>query len=76
LTCSKAAASVIGLIFHKEDYKHLRMVFERVKQDQEVLIVLSNKHYKRWAKVFSPFMPKLWVMICSVGVFFDPTPKN
>jgi hypothetical protein len=67
--CSKFAEPATGLIFHKQDYKHLHMAFERVEQNQEVLIFWSNKHYKNWAKFFSPFMPKLWVMICPTGAF-------
>lgn len=76
LICLKVANPVTGLIFHKEDYQHLRKAFEEVKQDEDVLISWSNKHYKSWAKVFSPFMPKLWVMICPAGAFEIETNKN
>ncbi|MEW5758720.1 MAG: hypothetical protein AB1755_04555 [Candidatus Omnitrophota bacterium] len=74
--CSKFTEPVTGLIFHKQDYKHLCMAFEKVEQGQEVLIFWSNNHYKSWAKIFSPFMPKLWVMVCPGGAFEIETNKD
>lgn len=74
--CPKTPDSITGFIFHKQDYEHLRMAFEQIKQGQEVLIIWSNKHYKSWAKFFSPFMPKLWVMICPGRAFEIETNKN
>jgi hypothetical protein len=52
------------------------VAFERIKQDQEVLILWSNEHYKSWAKPFAPFMPKLWVMICPRGAYEAETNIN
>jgi len=74
--CSKFTEPTTGLIFHKQDYDHLCKAFEKVKQGQEVLILWSNKHYKSWAKIFSPFMPKLWVRICPSGAFEIETNKD
>jgi hypothetical protein len=40
-----------------------------VKENEEVIIFYSKKHLKSYAKLFSAIMPRLWVMICSIGVF-------
>jgi hypothetical protein len=50
---------------------HLWSAFKErgVKQDEEVLIFWSKKHYKKVYKTFSAFLPRLWVMVCPRGAF-------
>ena len=69
--CKKFSKKATGYITHKMDFEHLWAAFKErtVKQDEEVIILWSKKHYKRYVKLFSAFMPKLWVMICPRGSF-------
>lgn len=71
LECKKLPAETKGLITHKVDFMHLWLAFKErgIKQDEEVLIFWSKKHYKKVYKVFSAFLPRLWVMICPKGAF-------
>lgn len=78
LECKKFPNNVTGYITHKMDFKHLWAAFRErtIKQDEEVIIFWSKKHYKRFAKIFSAFMPRLWVMICPKGAFELETDQN
>jgi hypothetical protein len=71
IECIKIPGQKInGFITHKIDYIHLRKAFKErtIKQDEEVIIYWSKKCYKNIAyKIFSAFMPKLWVTICPRG---------
>jgi hypothetical protein len=76
LECKKMLGKKItGFITHKVDFIHLWLAFKErtVKQDEEVLITWSRKHYKLNLKLLKfltvPFWPKLWVMICPKGAF-------
>lgn len=53
------------------DFRHLWAAFKtrKVKEDEEVIIFWTKKHYKRYT-LPSVFMPKLWVIIYPKG-FYD-----
>lgn len=79
LECKKFPGLITGFITNKTDFINLRQALgERIlKQDEEVLIFWSKKHYKNiFYKICSMFMPKLWVMICQKGAFDLLTDKN
>jgi hypothetical protein len=65
------ADKVTGFITHKIDFMHLWMAFKErtIQQNEEILIIWSKKYYKSYAKLFSAFMPRMWVMVCPKGAF-------
>jgi hypothetical protein len=71
IECKKLGNDVRGYIIHKKDFEHLWAAFKarKVKKDEEVIIIWSRKHYKRYVKMFSLFMPKLWVVIYTRGAY-------
>lgn len=73
--CKKFPQQIRGFICHKMDFQHLWAAFDErgVKENEEVIIFYSKKHLKSYAKLFSAFMPRLWVMICSKGAFEQMT---
>lgn len=84
MECEKLGNNVTGYITHKEDFKHLWAAFKdrKVKDDEEVIIYWTKEHYKvrSWVgkKLYSAFMPKLWVMVCLKGAYelmVDPSYK-
>jgi hypothetical protein len=82
MECKKLGKDIRGYITHKMDFEHLWAAFKdrTVKEDEEVIIYWTKKHYKGPAKLLSAFMPRLWVMICPKGAFeliinFDYKPE-
>ena len=71
LESKKLLTQTKGCITHKIDFLHLWKAFKErgVGQNEEVVVSWSKKHLKYYAKIFSPFMPKLWVLICPKGAF-------
>jgi len=71
LECKKMPNTIKGFICHKMDFKHLWKAFKErgIEQNEEVIIFWSKKHLKSYAKIFSAFMPKLWITICPKGAF-------
>lgn len=71
LECRKFPEKIIGFICHKVDFTNLWLAVKekRVKDDEEMLIIWSKKHYKRLYKPFAFLLPKLWVMICPKGAY-------
>jgi len=75
MECKKLGKNITGYVTHKEDFQHLWVAFKdrKVKDDEEVIIFWTKEHYKvrSWVgkKLYSAFMPKLWVMICPKGAF-------
>ena len=72
IECKKIPGKITGFITHKIDFINLWNAFKErgVKENEEVLIIWSIKHYKnKIFKVFSRVMPKLWVMIWRKGAF-------
>jgi len=75
MECKKLGKNVTGYITHKEDFKHLWAAFKdrKVNDDEEVIICWTKEHYKvrSWVgkKLYSVFMPKLWVMACPKGAY-------
>jgi hypothetical protein len=81
IECKKIPNKITGFITHKTDFMHLWTAFKErtIKQNEEVIIFWSKKHLKSFAKIFSAFMPRLWVMICQKGAFelmTDPSYKS
>jgi hypothetical protein len=78
LECKKLPTKITGFICHKIDFMHLWMAFKErtIKQDEEVIIIWSKRHYKKIYKIFSAFLPRLWVMICPKEAFkFEVNPS-
>lgn len=77
LECKKLPGIITGFITNKTDIIHLWMAFKErtIQQNEEVLIFWTKKHYKSYAKLFSIFLPKMWVMVCPKGAFelYDPS---
>ena len=78
LECEKLGKNIRGYITHKMDFEHLWAAFKErtVKEDEEVIIFWTKTHYKGYAKLFSKFMPKLWVMICPKRAYELITNQN
>ncbi|MEW6171031.1 MAG: hypothetical protein AB1472_05700 [Candidatus Omnitrophota bacterium] len=78
IECKKFPQKIKGFVCHKMDFLHLWLAFKErgIKQDEEVLIFWSKKHYKKLYKIFTAFLPRLWVMICSKGAFELETNPN
>ena len=81
LECKRFPREVTGFVTHKIDFMHLWLAFKErtISQDEEVNIFWSKRHYRSiFHKIFSAFMPKLWVMVCPKGAFelsVDPNYK-
>jgi len=75
MECARLGENIRGYITHKMDFQHLWAAFKErtVQEDEEVIIIWTKKHYKvgSWLgrKLYSTFMPKLWVMVCPKGAF-------
>jgi len=72
MECKKIPNKITGFITNKMDFMHLWAAFKErtVKQNEEVIILWSKKHYKlKLLKFFSGFWPKLWIMICQKNAF-------
>lgn len=72
MECQKLGKNRTGYITHKMDFQHLWAAFKerKVKEDEEVMIIWTKKHYRyKLTKFLSPFMPKLWVMVCPKGAY-------
>ena len=71
MECKKLGKNITGYITHKMDFQHLWAAFKErtVKEDEEVIILWTKRHYKGAAKFTSAFMPRLWVMVCPKGAF-------
>lgn len=71
LECKKLPKMTKGLIFHRTDFRHLWGAFKErgVQWDEEVIILYGKEHLKGYAKFFSAFMPRFWVMICKRGAY-------
>jgi hypothetical protein len=78
LECKKMPTTIKGFICHKMDFQHLWAAFKerRVRQNEEVIIFYSKKQLKNYAKIFSAFMPRLWILICQKGAFELMTDPN
>lgn len=78
LECSKLPQNTVGFIGHKLDFQHLWEAFiERgVKEGEEVVISWTKRPLRGFAKVFSAFMPRLWVAICRKGAYELITDQN
>lgn len=72
IECTKLPPNTKGFITHKVDFLHLWNAFKirGVSSDEEVIIFWTKKNYTSLlAKLFSPFMPRLWVLICNKGAY-------
>jgi len=71
LECKKYPNKITAYITHKMDFQHLWEAFKErgVKDNEEAIVSYSKKFFKSYAKIFSSFMPKLWITICPKGAF-------
>lgn len=78
IECKKFPEEITGFVCHKIDFLHLWSAFKErgIKQNEEVLILWSKKHYNKLYKIFTAFLPRLWVMICPKGTFELETNPN
>jgi len=79
MECKKLGENVTGYITHKMDFQHLWAAFKerKVREDEEVVIIWTRKHYKyKLTRFLSPFMPKLWVMVCPKGAYDSMVGSN
>jgi len=83
LECKKVQGTITGYITHKIDFTHLWMVFKErtIKEDEEVIIIWSIKHYKFPYKLIFKFFnsavwPKLRVLVFRKGHFEFVTNPN
>lgn len=79
IECKKLPKEVTGFICHKQDFENLWEAFKKrkIKRDEEVLIIWTNKHYKyKFFKALSGFLPKIWVMICPKNSYEIMTNPN
>jgi len=78
IECKKLSHTVQGFIAHKLDFRNLWEAFNErpLSEDEEVLFIWTKKHYKKYAKIFSANMPRLWVMVCPKEAFELETDPN
>jgi len=75
IECEKLGKNITGYITHKMDFQHLWAAFKdrKVKDEEEVIICWTRERYKVHSriskKLYSAFMPKLWVMVCPKGAY-------
>lgn len=72
LECKSLSDKAMGFITHKEDFLHLWSAFEVrcIASEEEVIIFRTRNQYNYTLyRLFAPFMPKLWVMICPKGAY-------
>ena len=69
--CKKIPHNIEGFVCHKLDFVQLWAAFRErpLGENEEVIIFWTKKHFKGYAKIFSRFMPRLWVMVCPKGAF-------
>lgn len=79
IECNKLQGRATLYVTHKLDFTNLWKAYKErgVKEDEEVLVMWSNKHYKSWLiKLASAIMPKLWIMVCKKGAYELMTDKT
>jgi hypothetical protein len=72
LECKKIPNTIEGFVTHEVDFIHLWSAFKErgISDNEETIILWSMKHYKyKFLKFLSPFLPKMWIMICPKGAF-------
>lgn len=75
--CKKLSKRTTGFITHRIDFIHLWKAFNEKKEDNEVVIVWTVKHYKNFLyKLLSFMMPKLIVWVCQKGAYELMTNQN
>lgn len=57
-------------LFHKDDFRSIYDAWNERKEDQEVLVVWSNKNYKNIVfKISQSILPKLIVWLCQKDAY-------
>jgi len=72
IECKKLPDKMTGIITHKEDFLNLSKAFnnplvneESATQPAEIIFTWTRKRYKNFLiSAFSPFMPRLIVLVC------------
>jgi len=78
IECKKIPEKITGFITHRVDFLHLWVAFKErtIKENEEVIIFWSKKHYKVRLLKFFGHWPKLWVMVCQKGAYEIMTNPN
>ena len=79
LECKKMSSTIKGFVTNKVDFIHLWTAFKErgISDNEEVIIIWTTKEYKdKFLRVFSAFLPKMWVMVCPKGAFEIETDPN
>jgi hypothetical protein len=71
LQCRRLSFETTGFITRKVDFYHLWLAFKEreIEPDEEVIIFWTRKPLRGLARLFSSFMPRLWVTICKKGAY-------
>lgn len=71
IECANLSTKAIWLVAHKVDFIHLWEAFKErgVKENEEVLIIISSKRHNFLYKIISFIMPKIFIMIYPRGSF-------
>jgi hypothetical protein len=71
IECDQLPDGATGFITHQIDFLHLWSAFNErgVAEDEEVIVFWTKKKLRTSARLFSTFMPKLWVLIFPKGAF-------
>lgn len=69
--CAKIPGRVKGFIYHRLDFLNLTEAMEEMsrREDTEVLMFWSKAHLSGYARLFSKFMPRFYIMLCPKGAF-------
>lgn len=69
--CAKIPGRAKGFIYHRLDFLNLTEAMEEKlhREDTEVLMFWSKTHLRGYAKLFSKFMPRFYIMLCPKGAF-------
>lgn len=71
IECGALPQDATGFITNRTDFLHLWRAFNErgVREDEELIIFWTRRYLKRYARLLSIFMPRLWVMICPREAF-------
>jgi len=67
--CTMLSQHSRGFICHKIDFMNLWAAFKEKREEEEVIIGYNKKNLKKFAKIFSSFMPKFRIMVCPRDTF-------
>jgi hypothetical protein len=71
LEVGKLGKNVTGYICHRMDFENLWAAFKErtVRESEDIIMIWTNKHYNGAVKLFSAFMPKVYLAIFPKGAY-------